>query len=478
MSYDPAFNPFRTTTATTTTGDGGGGHGELHDLDLAGSLPASARRDEEEFYSAHSGASALGSDPTSAVGGVLGSTPAPPLGASASASGTSTTTTQSQSLGGQNTLTSRLCGFLSVEYYQPYFEVSTAQVTARVKAGANPMQPDVFATSSEANPDLYGPFWIATTLVFVIGMTSMLNSYLAHSADAERPWERDYTSLTLAATVVYGYAILAPVAVWGAALYSGAAPTASTLRLWGMYGYSLVLFVPTALLCTIPSPAVQWLAVIAATAVSCVVLFRNLSFHFAQTGAANAQASSYSAVPSSVAGLAGDDGAASSSSSGGGLAGLGPTVWDGGAGSNKRARTIVLGALALHAVFAVMLKLFFFQGADLSGVLPHAATAAPGGVTASPVPAPAPPAPGTMNMVSGVTVAPASSSSVGDSSKKDMKESESEEEEEAEGEAEGEEEAAAGTGAAGGAAATGENKKKNKGKQKNKKKDKEGGSGN
>lgn len=38
----------------------------------------------------------------------------------------------------------------------------------------------------EGNPDLYGPFWIATTVVFILFLGGTISKYLAETGAAER----------------------------------------------------------------------------------------------------------------------------------------------------------------------------------------------------------------------------------------------------------------------------------------------------
>lgn len=38
----------------------------------------------------------------------------------------------------------------------------------------------------EGNPDLYGPFWIATTVVFILFLGGTISKYLAESGTTDR----------------------------------------------------------------------------------------------------------------------------------------------------------------------------------------------------------------------------------------------------------------------------------------------------
>jgi hypothetical protein len=50
-----------------------------------------------------------------------------------------------------------------------------------------------------------GPFWITTTLIFAMGMTGNLATYLA---SAEDEWVYDFTKVTFAASLLYNYVTL------------------------------------------------------------------------------------------------------------------------------------------------------------------------------------------------------------------------------------------------------------------------------
>ena len=53
------------------------------------------------------------------------------------------------------------CGCLSVRYYQPYFDVDTADITARLwSANLYCRREQNFLTTIAERPDAYGPFWV------------------------------------------------------------------------------------------------------------------------------------------------------------------------------------------------------------------------------------------------------------------------------------------------------------------------------
>lgn len=93
-----------------------------------------------------------------------------------------------------------LCGFMSVQYYQPYFDVDTDDIYQRlIQSSFFCRREKNFLAFIGDKPDAYGPFWvskshhschicllsdysvffkkIATTLVFVLAVTSHLNGW-------------------------------------------------------------------------------------------------------------------------------------------------------------------------------------------------------------------------------------------------------------------------------------------------------------
>ena len=72
-----------------------------------------------------------------------------------------------------------LCSCLSIAYYQPYFDVKTDDVKARL---VRSLQGTCFVDFISQKPDL--SIWIYTTLIFVIGATTNFKTY--HSPQQNR----------------------------------------------------------------------------------------------------------------------------------------------------------------------------------------------------------------------------------------------------------------------------------------------------
>jgi len=167
--------------------------------------------------------------------------------------------------------------FWSITYYQPLFDVDTMQVLNRIKGSLLPRPKGAFWELIGANPDLYGPFWIATTLIFTMALTGNLASYFA-SAD-KMLWTYNFNQLTLAGSVIYAYVTLLPLLVWILLRYYEASK--KLVDVLCIYGYTLSVFVPISVLCVLPSNLLRWLLVLIGGGVSAIFLLSNFHAHLA-----------------------------------------------------------------------------------------------------------------------------------------------------------------------------------------------------
>lgn len=54
-----------------------------------------------------------------------------------------------------------LCGFMSVQYYQPFFDVDTVDITTRIMHSMLYCRREQnFLATVGDKPDAYGPFWV------------------------------------------------------------------------------------------------------------------------------------------------------------------------------------------------------------------------------------------------------------------------------------------------------------------------------
>lgn len=107
-------------------------------------------------------------------------------------------------------------GFWTFEYYQSFFNVDTMQVLDRVKGSVMPQPGRNFIKYYlRSNPDLYGPFWICVTLVFSVAISGNLSTFLVERGNPTFHYRPQFHRVTIAAVVIFMYAWLVPIGLWG-----------------------------------------------------------------------------------------------------------------------------------------------------------------------------------------------------------------------------------------------------------------------
>lgn len=170
-------------------------------------------------------------------------------------------------------------GVFNIASYTQYFNVDTDVVVNRLISSLHPVDGDFF-NKIDANPDLYGLIWISTTLVFLIASLGNLATYLTYKqSDNSDAWTFDVGYVSLAASTVYGYAIVVPVAFYFLLQYLGS--NASLVRFWCMWGYSLFLLVLSSFLLVVPVEFLRWLIIVLTGAASACFVALNLRSYMA-----------------------------------------------------------------------------------------------------------------------------------------------------------------------------------------------------
>ncbi|CAG4994289.1 unnamed protein product [Parnassius apollo] len=174
--------------------------------------------------------------------------------------------------------------FWTIEYYQKYFDVHTNEVVERIISSVLPQKVsrNYFDERIKGKPDLYGPIWISVTLIFTIAVSGNIANYLQNANKAVH-WRYDFHLVSYAATAILGYVWLVPLALWAALKWTvvpegqdeietQVSNTPSMMSLFCLYGYSLSIYIPVAILWTIQVSWLQWLFVLMAAFVSGAVL--------------------------------------------------------------------------------------------------------------------------------------------------------------------------------------------------------------
>lgn len=178
------------------------------------------------------------------------------------------------SYGGLEHATNHWKGVFNISSYSPYFNVDTDVVLERIKGSLYPIPGDFFQKIDD-NPDLYGPVWISTTLVFMLAALGNCATYLIHKqTDKDTVWSFDVSYVNWAACAVYGYVLVVPTAFYFLLKYLGS--NASLICLWCMWGYSLFIFVLSSFLLVVPAELFRWIIVILAGAASACFVYQNI----------------------------------------------------------------------------------------------------------------------------------------------------------------------------------------------------------
>ncbi|TWU75553.1 hypothetical protein ED733_006176 [Metarhizium rileyi] len=159
----------------------------------------------------------------------------------------------------------------TVSFYSQFFDVDTSAVLSRCWAALYPRAN--FLDVLEGNPDLYGPFWIATTVVLILFLGGTISDWLSVRGTAQFAY--DFGLLSGAAGLVYGYTLFIPIALFLALQYFGS-ESAYLLECWALYGYSNLIWIPVAIISWSPIEILNWVFVVVGFGLSVTFLLRNL----------------------------------------------------------------------------------------------------------------------------------------------------------------------------------------------------------
>ncbi|XP_040195665.1 protein YIPF1-like [Rana temporaria] len=167
--------------------------------------------------------------------------------------------------------------FWTFEYYQTFFDVDTYQVLDRIKGSVLPIPGRHFVRLYvRSNPDLYGPFWIWATPIFTITISGNLSNFLLHKGEPQYHYVPEFRKVSIAATAIYAYAWLVPLALWGFLSWRHSKVMSmvsySLMEIVCVYGYSLFTYTPTSVLWIIHSEILCWVLMSLAMSLSGAVL--------------------------------------------------------------------------------------------------------------------------------------------------------------------------------------------------------------
>ncbi len=130
------------------------------------------------------------------------------------------------------------------------------QVGERIAATVLPNK-DFFSLIA-VNPDLYGPFWVPTTLIFVLFAVTTISESL-QSVWGNTSYVYDLTALSWAISTVYAFVVFIPLILWGICAFYKV--PLKLLELMNIYGYGLAIWIPVSFLCIINVEILKWVLV-------------------------------------------------------------------------------------------------------------------------------------------------------------------------------------------------------------------------
>lgn len=169
----------------------------------------------------------------------------------------------------------------TIAYYRQYFEVDTADILERIKDSIIPFRGS-FSEKTANNPDLYGPFWICTTLIFVAAAIGTFVTYVAQKIQKKEEWHYDINLVTWSAGLFYGYVTIVPLCLYLILKYFSA--PSGLVQLFCLYGYSLFVFIPALCLSIVPLELFRWIVAGIAGFMSASFVALNLRNHIVSAG--------------------------------------------------------------------------------------------------------------------------------------------------------------------------------------------------
>eukprot|EP01066_Platyproteum_vivax_P008200 Platyproteum_vivax@DN3386_c0_g1_i1.p1 len=148
----------------------------------------------------------------------------------------------------------------TIAFYAPFFDVTTESVIQKLLLTVTPWKKEsFFLNAAFQQPDMYGPVWIAVTLIFCIGVIGNLIAFLNHLLSGGVPspnappdvsglqltmkeFNTEWTKMTAAAMIVCSFLGALPALLWGVVTYMGG--KVNMLKLASCIGYSLFPLLP------------------------------------------------------------------------------------------------------------------------------------------------------------------------------------------------------------------------------------------
>ncbi|CAD7958075.1 unnamed protein product [Amoebophrya sp. A120] len=162
-----------------------------------------------------------------------------------------------------------------ITYLQTHFDVSSEDVTRRIKAALIPQKEATpeSVMDFKTKPDFWGPFWICTTAVVFLAATGNFAQSFWSEHDVDTDWEL----VSLSACMLYGALVGVPLLTQILLYFAGEGVEVNLRQLICVYGYSFISLLPASVLMVLlPSSFLQWVIALVGCGLSCVFIRNHL----------------------------------------------------------------------------------------------------------------------------------------------------------------------------------------------------------
>lgn len=166
---------------------------------------------------------------------------------------------------------------------KPYFDVNPEIIKNRLIQGVVPYPNTIYETTIE-KPDLYGPFWIYTSVVFCLAASGSLYQFFhGHSKDRATTFA-EFVSVTSFWIYLIGFVF--PLVIYLLLKYVGST-SVTYMNSVCIYGYTFAVFIPVSVLCVFFSSFFDWIFLLYSGASSSFILIKAYSRFFNESSDRN-----------------------------------------------------------------------------------------------------------------------------------------------------------------------------------------------
>ena len=96
--------------------------------------------------------------------------------------------------------------FCRLEFYEQFFQISQEDVVGRIKLSFIPIN-KTFVENLNENADFYGPFWLMTTIIFLLSSTGNLSRYFSKNDKSDFLFRLELVRLGVVVVYSFGFGV-------------------------------------------------------------------------------------------------------------------------------------------------------------------------------------------------------------------------------------------------------------------------------